>query len=191
MSNVSAYITSSSITPKAINSTIVPFISLAFLSGIPRVFDPIVLTVWNTFGSSPMPPYLLTIASVFGWISVAAGLVKYFASEDLAQQLRIEGEVKTFGWEDLPILALLLIAGYVSMVILRVPINQTTIARTSVMLVLAMSYITVPWYLWSFADLPKQTEDLVIKAAVFIGTILIAGAFTAMGVMAMQFVGPA
>lgn len=182
-----SYITSSRLTPRALNGTIVPFISLAFLSGIPRVFDPIVLEVWNTFGSTPMPPYLLTIASVFGWISVGAGIVKYFASEDLAQELRIEGEVKTFGTEDLPILALLLLAGYTSMVILQVPINQTTIARTSVMLVLAMSYITVPWYLWSFAELPEQTEDLVVKTAVFLGAILIAGAFTTLAVLVMQF----
>lgn len=136
--------------------------------------DPLIIGIWNFWFPGALSPYLLSVGSIFGYLSVATGLVKYFASQDLAEELRIEGEVKTFGSEDVPIVLFYLIAGYGLVVLLGVELTTVTITQTGVMLLLSLSYITIPWYLWSLIELPKETDDLFTKGWVFLWVVIFA-----------------
>lgn len=174
MSTVSRYITSVRLTPQALNSSLIPFVSLLFLSGIPRVMDPLILGVWNWMFPTAMPTYLLTVGSIFGYLSVAAGLIKYFASDSLAEELRVQGEIKTFGPEDLPILIFYLGTGYLALLVFGVPITPITFAQTGAMLVLSLFYVTIPWYLHTVFSVPETAEDLATKTGVFVVTLILA-----------------
>lgn len=188
MSTVSRFVTSSKMTPRALNSALIPFVSFLFLSGIPRVLDPLILWIWNSLFPTPMASYLLDLASVFGWLSIVAGLVKFFASKDLSEKLRIEGDVKTFGMEDLPIIGLYLTFGYAAMSVLGVSLTPVTIVQGGVMLILSLSFVTIPWYLWRFVDIPSQTDALTTKSGVFLTSILLAGSMSVIALVTMRMI---
>lgn len=189
MSTVSRYVTSSRLTPRALNVAIVPFISLLFLSGFPRVTDPLILTFWNVLFPTQMPTYLLSISAIFGYLSVLSGLVKYFASEDLAEELRIEGDIKTFGPEDVPLLLAYLTAGYGGLLLFGIDLTPVTVVQTGTILLLSLSYVTIPWYLWMFAELPQETEDLVVKSFVFSVALVLAGVMTVGALVVVRAAG--
>lgn len=186
MSTVSRYVTSAKITPQALNSALIPLISLMFLSGVPRVFDPLVIPMWKFLFPDTMPMYLLQVSSIFGYLSVAAGIIKYFASDDLAEQLRVQGEIKTLGAEDLPILVFYLGAGYAILSVLGVPLTPIALTQTGVMLVLALFYVTIPWYLHKLFALPDSAKSLFLRTRVFIWTFLLATIATTVGLFVMR-----
>lgn len=174
------------LTPRALNTTLIPFVSLLFLSGIPRVFPPLIVEVWGLIFNSTMPAYLLTISSVFGWLSVVAGLIKFWFSDDIAATLEVGRRVKTFGAEDVGIVTVYLGIGIIVVVLLGIEVTLRTLIQSSMMLLLSMFFVALPWYLTTFLETPKETEDIGVKSMVFLTTVLLAGIGTGIALVLMR-----
>lgn len=182
------FISRAKLTPRALNTAITPVISLLILSGVPRFMDPLLHHTWSFLVPTEMPIYLLDIASVLGTLSVLAGLVKFMANEQLSETLRIRGEVKTLGTEDLPIILVYTVAALIILWQGGVEINWVVGGQSVIILVLSLSFVSIPWYLWKYTALPKETDSLMVKTSVTLTAFALAAVATVLAVVGIRWV---
>lgn len=180
-----------SLRPKSLNTLIIAVVSLLFLSGIALpsgqvVFDPVITEIWDFLFYEEMAGYLLGVTGFLGYLGTFAGLVKFYATDSLAEQLKVDGDIGTLGPEDIPIIAVYTAVGALAIHLSPVALNVTTISQTLIVVVLSLSYVSVPWYLWKSVDLPAQTESPVTKTMVLVAVVVLSGTFTTIAVIFLK-----
>lgn len=180
-----------SLRPKSLNTLVIATVSLLFLSGIALpsgrvVFDPVITEIWDFLFHETMDEYLLGVTGFLGYLGTFAGLVKYYATDSIAEQLKIDGDLGTLGTEDIPIIAIYTTVGALAIYLSPVTLDITTTTQTFIVVVLSLSYVSVPWYLWKNVDLPEQTESPATKTMVLMAVLVLSGTFTTLAVIFLK-----
>ena len=193
---LSTYRNETNLTPRALNSTLIPFVTVLFfggVAGVPVIMDwlelppdPWIFVIWDFWFPTDIPEYVLRIGGIFSFIAFGVGILKFWLSDRLIEDLRLNGEVKALRTDDW-IVVVVWVAFMVPIALLiDYPLEPVPAIQGILMVVLQLFFTTIPSYLTNTLTVPDSTGNTFVKTKVFIGTFVLAFFFTHVVLFAMR-----
>jgi hypothetical protein len=130
----------------------------------------------------------MEVGAIFSMIAFLAGLLKFWLSDRLIEDLHLNGEVQRLHFNDWIVIGgwILLIAPIA--ILIDYPLELVPFLQGVLMIVLQLLFTTIPSYLTNILSVPNSTENTFVKTKVFVGTFALAFFFAHILLFGMRIV---
>lgn len=195
---LSTYQNETDLTPRALNGTLIPVITVLFFGGVAGVevildwiglpTDPWIFAIWEFWFPTSIPEYIMEVGAIFTMLAIVAGILKFWLSDRLIEDLRLNGEVQALRTDDWVIIVTWVLLMAPIAVLIDYPLETVPVIQGVLMIILQLLFTAIPSYLTNTLSVPDSTQSMAVKGKVLAGTFVFAFLFTNIILFAMRVV---